>query len=116
MVDGAEIGSTPGMSRSAKMFDRYMRLELRGVSDVAERENVRRSGNAEIGKGVSNLRSVKCLKVDDGRIGPGVSNVRQPMMLESPGAEPQAPGTPVSEHRGWRGLRRIRNSRCIRPE
>jgi hypothetical protein len=83
MVDAVEIGSTRGRSRSASRFDGHVRLELRGTSDVAERENVRRSMNAEIDEGVSNLRSVGRSKVDGGRIGPGVSNVRQPMMLES---------------------------------
>ena len=83
MVSNAEIGSTRGKSRSAGMFDGHMRLESVGISDGAKRETVRRSDYAEIGKGVSNLRSVKCSKVDDGRIGQGVSNVHQPMMLES---------------------------------
>ena len=83
MVDEVEIGSTRGMSRSARMFDGRMMLESPGVSDVAERENVRTSKNAEIDQGVSNLRSVGRSKVDAGRIGPGASNVRQPMMLES---------------------------------
>jgi hypothetical protein len=84
MVDEVEIGSTRGMSRSASMFDGRMMVESTDVSDDAKRENVRRSTNAEIGKGVSNLRSVKRSMADAGRIAPGVSNVRQPMMLESP--------------------------------
>jgi hypothetical protein len=84
LVDDVEIGSTRGRSRSAKMFDGRMMLELRGVSDVAKRETVRRSMNAEIGKGVSDLRSVGRSKVDAGRIGLGASKVHQPMMLESP--------------------------------
>jgi hypothetical protein len=83
MVSNAEIGSTRGRSRSARMFDGHVRLEWMGVSDVAKRENVWRSRNAEIGKRVSNLRSVGRSKIDAGRIGPRVSNVRQPMMLES---------------------------------
>jgi hypothetical protein len=58
MVSNVEIGSARGKSRSASMFDGHIRLESTGVSDVAERETVRRSTNAEIGKGVSNLRSV----------------------------------------------------------
>ena len=65
MVSNAEIGSTRGMSRSARMFDGHERLESTGVSDVAKREIVRRSMDAEIGKGVSNLRSVGRWKVDD---------------------------------------------------
>jgi hypothetical protein len=68
LVDEVEIGSTRGRSRSAGMFDGHMRLESKGVSDVAKRENVRKSGNAEIGRGVSNLRSVGRSKVDAGRI------------------------------------------------
>jgi hypothetical protein len=83
MVVNAEIVLTRGTSRSARMFDGHVRLESTGVSDVAERETVRRSIDAEIGKGVSNLRSVGRLQVDAGRIGQGASNVRQPMMLES---------------------------------
>jgi hypothetical protein len=83
MVSNAEIWSTRGKSRSARMFDGHVRLESTGVSDVAKRETVRRSMNAEIGKGVSNLRSVGCSKANAGRIGPGASNVRQPVMLES---------------------------------
>ena len=106
MVDEVEIGSTRGMSRSASMFDGRMMLESTDVSDDAKRENVQISRNAEIAKGVSNLRSVKRSMADAGRIGQGVSNVRQLMTLESPMTEPQAPGTPVAEHRGWRGLRR----------
>ena len=78
MVEDAEIGSTRRKSRSAKMFDGRMRLESAGVSDVAERETVRRSMDAEIGKGVSNLRSVGRSKANDGRIGQGVSNLRHP--------------------------------------
>jgi hypothetical protein len=68
MVDEVGIGSTRGRSRSASMFDGHRRLELIGVSDVAKRENVHRSTNAEIGKGVSNLRSVKCSMANDARI------------------------------------------------
>ena len=68
MVDEVGIGSTRAMSRSARMVDGHVRLELRGVSDVAKRETVRTSRDAEIGKGVSNLRSVGCSKVDAGRI------------------------------------------------
>src|SRR4029077_8744462 len=52
LVDDVEIGSTRGKSRSARMFDGHVRLDSPGVSDVAERENVRRSMDAEIGKGV----------------------------------------------------------------
>ena len=62
LVDDAEIGSTRGKSRSASMFDGHVRLESMGVSDGAKRENVQTSRNAEIGEGVSNLRSVRCLK------------------------------------------------------
>jgi hypothetical protein len=65
------------------MFDGRVKLASTGVSDVAKRETVRRSTDAEIGKGVSNLRSLMCSMANHGRIGPGVSNVRQPMMLES---------------------------------
>jgi hypothetical protein len=85
------------------MFDGHVRLESTDVSDDTKCETVQKSNDAEIGKGVSNLRSVKCLKSNDGRIGQGVSNVHQPMVLESPMTEPQAPGTPVAEHREWRG-------------
>jgi hypothetical protein len=74
MVDEVEIGSTRGKSRSARMFDGHVRLELQGVSDVAKRETVRKSMNAEIDEGVSNLRSVKCLMANDGRISLGASN------------------------------------------
>jgi hypothetical protein len=66
MVDDVEIGSTRGMSRSAEMFDGHVMLELPGVSDVAKRENVQTSRNAEIGRGVSNLRSVGRSKVEAG--------------------------------------------------
>jgi hypothetical protein len=63
MVSGAEIGSTRGMSRSAKMVDGYVRLESSDVSDVAKRENIRTSRNAEIDGDISNLRSVGRSKV-----------------------------------------------------
>jgi hypothetical protein len=76
-------GSTRGMSRSASMFDGHMRLESTVVSDGAKRDIIQTSRNAEIGKYVSNLRSVGRSKVDDGRISQGVSNVRQLVMLES---------------------------------
>jgi hypothetical protein len=52
LVDDVEIGSTRGWSRSARMFDGHVRLESSGVSDVAERKNVLKLRNAEIGKGV----------------------------------------------------------------
>src|SRR5882724_7816989 len=45
MVDDVGIGSTRGMSRSARMFDGHVRLESTGVSDVAKRETVRKSMN-----------------------------------------------------------------------
>ena len=64
MVSNAEIGSTRGKSRSASVFDGCMRLESTDVSDVAKRKTVRRSTDAEIGKGVSNLRSVGCSMFD----------------------------------------------------
>jgi len=83
MVDDLEIGSTRGMSRSASMFDGQMRLESPGVSDDTKCETVRTSRNAEIGKGVSNLRSAGRSMANDGRISQGVSEVRQPVMLES---------------------------------
>jgi hypothetical protein len=95
MVSNAEIGSRRGKSRSASMFGGQMRLELTGVSDGAKRETVRRPTNAEIGEGVSNLRSVKCSKGNDGRISQGVSKVRRPTMLGSPMRKPQAPGSPL---------------------
>src|SRR5437899_11693553 len=53
LVDDVEIGSTRGKSRSARMVDGVVRLESRGVSDGAKRENVQTSMNAEIGIGVS---------------------------------------------------------------
>jgi hypothetical protein len=59
MVDDVEVGSTRGKSRSASMFAGRMMLESTGVSDVAKRETVRTFEDAEIGKGVSNLRSVE---------------------------------------------------------
>jgi len=65
MVSNAGIGSTRGISRSASIFDGHVRPEPTGVSDVAKRETVRRSTNAEIGKAVSNMRSVKCSEVND---------------------------------------------------
>ena len=83
LVDDVEIGSTRGRSRSASMFDGHMRLESTGASNDAKRETVRRFTDAEIGEGVSNLRSVRRSMANDGRIGQGLSNVRQPMMLES---------------------------------
>jgi hypothetical protein len=64
------------------MFDGHMSLELSGVSDVAERETVQRSANAEIGRGLSNLRNVKWSVANAGHIGKGASTVRQSMMLE----------------------------------
>src|SRR5262249_5250522 len=69
MVSNAEIGSTRGKSRSASMFDGQVRLESTGVSDDAKRKTVRTSRNAEIAKGVSNLRNVGCSMANDGRIG-----------------------------------------------
>ena len=94
LVDDVEIGSTRGRSRSARMFDGHVRLDSPGVSNVAERENVRMSMDAEIGKGVSNLRSVGRAKVDAGRIAKGVSNVRQPMMLKSNKSRAAGPRNP----------------------
>ena len=66
MVSNAEIGSTRGMSRSARMFDGRMMLESTDVSDDAKRENVQTSKETEISKGVSNLRSVKFAMANDG--------------------------------------------------
>jgi hypothetical protein len=57
MVDDVEIGPTRGKSRSASMFDGHVRLELTGVSDGAKRENVQTSEDAEIDKGVPDVRT-----------------------------------------------------------
>jgi len=48
------------------MFDGHMRLESTDVSGDAKRETVRTFENGEIGKDVSNLRSVKCSMANNG--------------------------------------------------
>ena len=79
------------VGRGEAQGEGHVWLESTGVSDGAKRETVQTSKDAEIGKGVSNLRSVKCSMANDGRIGRGVSNGRQPVMLESEMKELAAP-------------------------